>query len=198
MDPERKIIAILRGITPSDVVEHVGCLVEHGITDIEIPTNSPDWPTSMQRVRDKFADTINLGVGTVLTTEHVIKAAQVGANFILTPNINPKIILAAKEKGLQVCAGVFTSSEIFMAIELDVDILKVFPAGALPIDYPQMIKGPLSQKVYFSAVGGVTIENAMQYLRYYDSVGIGSSLYRPGQSVEITAENCIKLINSGK
>jgi len=193
MEPDSQIIAILRGITPGDAVEQIGCLLAHGICDIEIPTNSPEWSVSIQNAKAVFGEAINLGAGTILTVEQAILAAQMGARFILTPNLNPAVIQAAKKSGLSVCAGVFTSSEIFTAIELGVDCLKIFPAGALPVNYPQMIKGPLSQESHFSAVGGITIDNARQYLRYYNSVGIGSSLYRAGQTVDITAGNCLKL-----
>ncbi|MCT9844834.1 beta/alpha barrel domain-containing protein [Leclercia tamurae] len=188
------IIAILRGITPADCVEQVACLRDHGITTIEITTNSPEWSTSLRRLRDAFGDGVTVGAGTVLTPEHVAICAAAGGQFILTPNLDLRVIHAAKRQGLGVCAGVMTPSEIFSACEAGADVLKIFPASALPENYPQMIKGPLSAPVRFSAVGGVDVNNAADYLRYYDSVGIGSALYRPGQPVVTTAERCAQLL----
>ena len=196
MMTEARIIAILRGITPAECVEQVACLRDHGISTVEITTNSPEWVTSLQRLDEAFGDEVTVGAGTVLTPEHVNTCAAAGAKFILTPNLDLRVIGAAKRQGLSVCAGVMTPSEIFTACEAGADVLKIFPASAVPENYPQMIKGPLSLPVRFSAVGGVDMDNAAAYLRYYDSVGLGSALYRPGQPVTTTAAHCARWLES--
>jgi 2-dehydro-3-deoxyphosphogalactonate aldolase len=84
-----------------------------------------------------------------------------------------------------------TRSEIFSACEAGADVLKVFPASSMPQNYPQMIKGPLSAPVRFFGGRRGDVNNAADYLRYYDSVGIGSALYRPGQPV--TGDHCSAL-----
>lgn len=188
------IIAILRGITPTEVVPQIACLLEHGIDHVEITTNSPEWETSLRLVRQQFGHDVRLGVGTVTTPEQVQRCFTASADFILTPNLNPGVIRQAKQHRIRVCAGVFTSTEIFKAIDLCVDVMKIFPACALPYSYPHLMKGPLTQPVSFSAVGGVEIENAADYLRHYDSVGLGSTLYKPGQSVSTTAARCQLLL----
>lgn len=190
----QQIIAILRGITADDAVSHIACLVEHGINRVEITTNSPGWETSLHQVRQRFGHDIQLGVGTVTTADQVQRCFAAAVDFILTPNLNPKIITQAKQHGLFVCAGVFTPGEIFTAVDLGVDVMKIFPACALPRNYPQLMKGPLSQPLHFSAVGGVEVENAGEFLRYYDSVGLGSALYKPGQRVADTAARCELLL----
>jgi 2-dehydro-3-deoxyphosphogalactonate aldolase len=191
---KQQIIAILRGITTDDAVSHIACLVERGINCVEITTNSPGWETSLHHVRQHFGSDIQLGVGTVTTSEQVQRCYAAAADFILTPNLNPTVIAQAKQQGLFVCAGVLTPGEIFTAVDLGVDVMKIFPAGALPPNYPQLVKGPLSQPVSFSAVGGVEVENAAEYLRYYDSIGLGSALYKPGQCVAETAARCELLL----
>lgn len=193
MERNQRIIAILRGITPDDAVAHITCLLKHGINRVEITTNSPDWETSLHRVRQHFGSNIQLGVGTVTTPDQVRRCYAAAADFILTPNLNPMVIAQAKQHGLFVYAGVFTPGEIFTAVDLGVDVMKIFPACALPHNYPQLIKGPLSHPVNFSAVGGVAMENVDEYLRYYDSVGLGSALYKPGQRVIDTAARCERL-----
>lgn len=198
MENNPQIIAILRGITADEAVPHIACLIEHGINRVEITTNSPEWETSLHRVRQRFGGDIQLGVGTVTTVDHLRRGIAAGADFILTPNLNPQVITRAKEQGLFVCAGVFTPGEIFTAVELGVDVVKIFPACALPRNYPQLIKGPLSQPVSFSAVGGVELDNAAEFLRYYDSVGLGSALYKPGQRVADTAARCERLRQHGQ
>ncbi len=197
MKPEQ-IVAILRGIAPAECIEQVACLRDHGITTMEITTNSPQWESSLARVASVFGDAITLGAGTVLTAQQVTACRAAGAQFILTPNLDARVVEAAQQQGLRVCAGVFSSSEIFRACELGVDVLKIFPASALPLNFPQMIKGPLSKAVPFSAVGGVDVSNAAAYLAHYDSVGIGSSLYKPGQTAAVTAQRCQQLLHRGE
>ncbi|WP_455846054.1 2-dehydro-3-deoxyphosphogluconate aldolase [Pantoea agglomerans] len=194
MANNQQIIAILRGIAPDDAVPHIACLVEHGINRIEITTNSPDWETSLHQVRQRFGHDIQLGVGTVTTSDQVQRSYAAAADFILTPNLNPQVIAQAKKHGLFVCAGVFSPGEIFNAVDLGVDVMKIFPACALPRNYPQLMKGPLFQPTRFSAVGGVEIADVGEFLRYYDSVGLGSALYKPGQAVADTAARCELLL----
>jgi 2-dehydro-3-deoxyphosphogalactonate aldolase len=137
MTTDARMIAILRGITPSECVAQVACLREHGITTVEITTNSPEWATSLRQLRDAFGDEVTVGAGTVLTQEHVDICAAAGARFILTPNLDLGVIHAAKSHGLGVCAGVMTPSEIFSASEAGADVLKIFPASAVPVNYPR-------------------------------------------------------------
>ncbi|MEZ3498705.1 bifunctional 4-hydroxy-2-oxoglutarate aldolase/2-dehydro-3-deoxy-phosphogluconate aldolase [Pantoea sp. KPR_PJ] len=190
----QQIIAILRGITPEDAVSHIACLQEHGINRVEITTNSPGWETSLHQVRQHFGHEVQLGVGTVTTAEQVQRCFDADADFILTPNLNPQVIAQAKQHRLFICAGVFTPGDIFTAAALGVDVMKIFPACALPPNYPQLIKGPLSRPVHFSAVGGIELDNAGAFLRFYDSVGLGSALYLPGQRVADTAARCRQLL----
>ena len=189
-----QVIAILRGIRPEEVNHHIRCLLDNDISQIEITTNSPDWQSSIQGAVKHFGPHLNIGAGTVVTSRQVDESVAAGARFILTPNLDPQLVAEAKKQGLTVYAGVFSASEIFLAAGLGVEVMKIFPACALPVNYPQLIKGPLSQPVRFSAVGGITVDNAADYLVHYDSVGIGSSLYRPGQSVAETAKRCKLLI----
>ncbi len=189
-----KVIAILRGITPVDVIEHVTGLADSGITDVEIPANSPDWAQSIQDIKRHFGLQVNLGAGTIVTTEQVETCAQAGADYVLTPNLDEKVVLACQRHELKTCIGVYTSTEIFAASALGVSALKIFPAAALPANWPQLIKGPLSRAIPFCAVGGIDGNNMADYLHHYDSVGIGSSLYRPGQPPSLTRRRAMALM----
>lgn len=196
MERYENIVAILRGLPPNEIIEHLDCLVNHGITRVEIPTNSPHWIESVLRARTHFGRTLELGVGTVLTAQQVKECAAVGADFILTPNLDVRVIKEALNLKLCIVAGVFSATEIFQAASWGLTQVKLFPASALPLDYASQIKGPLSAPLRFMAVGGVSVVNAATYLKHYDCVGIGSSLYRPGQSVSLTEQNCRRLENA--
>lgn len=190
-----KIVAILRGITCDEIIEHTACLLHNGISHVEIPTNSPHWQESVQRARAHFGRELHLGVGTVLTMLQVKESADLGADFILAPNLNISVAEEARNLKLSLIAGVFSPTEIFLAAAWGISQVKLFPASALPLDYPAMLKGPLSSPLRFMAVGGVNVTNTASYLQHYDSVGIGSSLYQPGQSVRVTGQKCQALEN---
>ncbi|HEY0211943.1 2-dehydro-3-deoxyphosphogluconate aldolase [Acerihabitans sp.] len=189
-----KIIAILRGISPSEAIEHVTGLVDSGISDVEIPANSPDWAQSIQDIKRHFGLQVNLGAGTIITTAQVQTCAQAGADYILTPNLDENVVRATQARALKTCIGVYTSTEIFAASALGASALKIFPAAALPANWPRLIKGPLGHAIPFCAVGGIDEENMAEYLRHYDSVGIGSALYRPGQPPSLTRRRAVALM----
>ncbi|WP_253073422.1 bifunctional 4-hydroxy-2-oxoglutarate aldolase/2-dehydro-3-deoxy-phosphogluconate aldolase [Sodalis ligni] len=189
-----KVIAILRGISPADAIDHVTGLLDNGITDVEIPANSPDWAQSIRDIKRHFGLQVNLGAGTIVTAALVEACAQAGADYVLTPNLDEKVVLACGRHGLKTCIGVYTSTEIFAAVALGVNALKIFPAAALPANWPQLIKGPLSHAIPFCAVGGIDENNMADYLRHYDSVGIGSALYRPSQPPSLTRRRAAALM----
>lgn len=189
-----KVVAILRGIRPQECLAQVECLLEHGISDIEIPANSPDWQQSLRLLKQQFGAEISLGAGTIIEPDGVDASARSGADYILTPNFNPQVVSRCKALGLKSCVGVFSPSEIFSACALQADALKIFPAAALPLNYPQMIKGPLQTPIPFCAVGGVELADIRSWLRHYDAVGIGSALYQPGQTPEQMRSRCRQLI----
>ncbi|WP_410013525.1 2-dehydro-3-deoxyphosphogluconate aldolase [Sodalis sp. C49] len=188
------VIAILRGITPADVIAQVTGLVDSGISDVEIPANSPDWAQSIQAIKRHFGRQVNLGAGTIITTAQVATCAQAGADYVLTPNLDENVVRACQAQGLETCIGVYTSTEIFAASALGAGALKIFPAAALPANWPQLIKGPFCHATPFCAVGGIDADNMADYLRYYDSVGIGSALYRPGQPPSLTRRRAVALM----
>ncbi|MCS2609230.1 2-dehydro-3-deoxy-6-phosphogalactonate aldolase [Halomonas dongshanensis] len=187
MATRTNLIAILRGIEPHEAVAHTEQLLALGLVDIEIPTNSPKWFESVQMVVENFGSDLNIGVGTVTSATLARQAREAGARYIVTPNLDPSVIDMARSLGLKTCIGVFSASEIFAAVSMGVDLLKVFPAAALPTEYPKYIKGPLSETVRFAAVGGIDASNAQAFLAHYDAIGLGSAIYKPGQSVEQTA-----------
>ena len=130
MTTSSQVIAILRGIRPEEVNQHIRCLLDNDISQIEITTNSPDWQSSIQGAVKHFGPRLNIGAGTVVTRRQVDESLAAGARFILTPNLNPQLITQAKKQGLAVYAGVFSASEIFLAAELGVEVMKIFQACA--------------------------------------------------------------------
>ncbi len=196
---ERALIAILRGVTPADVLSHVAVLHEQGFRSVEIPANSPDWDKSLDLVVRKFGGAVLAGAGTVLSPAQAERVAESGGKLIVTPNFNQEVVRRSKTLGLTVCCGAATPTEAFNAIEAGCDALKIFPAGIFGPAYIRAIKAVLPPDMPVLAVGGITPENLGEYLAAGCSgAGLGSDLYRAGQGVELTREKAGKFMAAAK
>jgi len=158
------LIAILRGVTPDEVLAHVGAAIDAGFDAVEIPLNSPQWEKSIPAVVDAFGDKALIGAGTVLQPEQVDQLAQMGCRLIVTPNIHPEVIRRAVGYGMTVCPGCATATEAFAALDAGAQSLKIFPSSAFGPAYISALKAVLPASVPGFAVGGVTQENLSQWL----------------------------------
>ena len=99
------LIAILRGITPDEVRAHVRVLIDAGISQIEIPTNSPHWLDSVQLALQEADGHAEVGAGTVLDIADGDRLADSGARLMVTPNTNPVVIALSIVLAIQQQAG---------------------------------------------------------------------------------------------
>ena len=180
----RNIIAILRGITPPEAAAAASALIDAGITKIEVPLNSPDPFDSIKSMADAHGHHALIGAGTVLSTDDVGRVAQAGGKLIVSPNTDPRVIVATKTAGLQSWPGVMTPTECFTALKNGADGLKVFPGSLLGTDGLRAIRAVLPTGTQVYAVGGAGPENfADWFAASADGFGIGSALYKPGMTV---------------
>lgn len=191
------LIAILRGITPDEAHDHVAAVLDAGFDAVEIPLNSPEWEKSIPAIAKAFGDRALIGAGTVLKPEQVDQLAEMGCKLIVTPNIQPEVIRRAVSYGMTVCPGCATASEAFTALEAGAQNLKIFPSSAFGPDYIKALKAVLPPDVPVFAVGGVTPENLAQWLNAgCTGAGLGSDLYRAGQSVGRTAQQAAAFVKA--
>lgn len=191
------LIAILRGITPAEVEQHVEVLIEAGFNAIEIPLNSPDWQTSIKAVSAKYGARALIGGGTVLTPQNVDQLAELGGKLVVTPNTSAPVIRRAVELGMVVCAGCATASEAFTALEAGAQGLKIFPSSAFGPDYIKALKAVLPPEIPVFAVGGVTPENLHLFMAAgCVGAGLGSDLYRAEQPVSRTQQQARAFIDA--
>ncbi|WP_157080976.1 2-dehydro-3-deoxy-6-phosphogalactonate aldolase [Novosphingobium naphthalenivorans] len=184
------LVAILRGILP-DEVEAVGeVLVEAGFRLIEIPLNSPEPLTSIERLARCVGHSAVVGAGTVLTVDQVDQVGNAGGRLIVSPNTNPEVIAATVQKSMVSLPGFYTPSEAFAALAAGADALKLFPAEAATPAVMKAYRAVLPAAVPILAVGGITPDNLQPWREAgADGFGLGSALYRNGLSVRQIGEN---------
>jgi 2-dehydro-3-deoxyphosphogalactonate aldolase len=191
----RNIIAILRGITPTDAVAAAKVLIEAGITRIEVPLNSPEPFDSIKAMSDAYGDIALIGAGTVLSVDDVNRVAQAGGKLVVSPNMDPRVIHATKVAGLQSWPGVMTPTECFAALKNGADGLKIFPGSLLGPDGLKAIRAVLPTGTQVYAVGGAGPENFADWFgASADGFGLGSALYKPGMTIPDIAARAADIV----
>jgi 2-dehydro-3-deoxyphosphogluconate aldolase/(4S)-4-hydroxy-2-oxoglutarate aldolase len=171
-----RIIAILRGDFRGLDLEIASVLYESGITALEVTLNSPDAFVAIERLAVGMGDKLSIGAGTVMSVDQVLRAADSGADFIVSPNRNVGVIEATNRREIVSIPGCFTPSEICEALDAGADAVKLFPAISLSSGFVRAIRSPLGE-VRMIPTGGVNPEMAGEFLTAGAwALGVGSEL----------------------
>jgi 2-dehydro-3-deoxyphosphogalactonate aldolase len=180
---ECPLVAILRGLRPDEADAIGDALFEGGIRIIEVPLNSPDPLDSIARLSKRLGTRAVIGAGTVLNPAQVEAVRAAGGSLIVSPSTNPAVIAATVAAGMVSCPGYFTPTEAFAAIDAGAHALKLFPAEAATPAVVKAQRAVVPKGVPLLVVGGVTPEAMAAWLAAgADGFGLGSGVYRPGQS----------------
>lgn len=184
------LIAILRGVTPDEIVPVGRALYDAGFRVIEIPLNSPQPFESIRRLTAELGESCLIGAGTVLTEAQVAEVDAAGGRLIVSPNANLAVIRASKAAGLVSAPGVATPSEGFAALDAGADSLKLFPAEQLGPAVVKAWRAVFPKELALLPVGGITPDNMGPYVAAgANGFGLGSALYKPGLSAAQVSAN---------
>ena len=193
------LIAILRGITPPQIVDVVNALAQAGFYFIEVTADSPGWQDSIQKITRAHGDDLLIGAGTVLTVQDVDRLYAAGGQAVISPNVDEQVIRHSKARGMISVPGCFTPSECFSALQYGADILKIFPANPLGITHLKSIGAVLPNNARLCPTGGIDADNIADYLAIgIFAAGIGAALYRPGIGLEEITASAHQLITATK
>jgi 2-dehydro-3-deoxyphosphogalactonate aldolase len=185
---KRGLVAILRGLKPTEAIAIGQALFDAGIEAIEVPLNSPEPFSSIARIVEVLPKTALVGAGTVLTPADVDGLHKAGGRLLVSPNIDADVMARAMQYGMVTMPGVFTPTEAFQAIRLGASALKFFPASVLGAAGISAMRAVLPAQTLVGAVGGVSEKDFAGYKAAgVTAFGLGSSLFKPGMSVDEVA-----------
>ena len=175
------LIAILRGLTPTEAPAIGEALVSSGFAIIEVPLNSPEPLQSIAALTQQFPQTL-IGAGTVLNAQQVKDVHAAGGRLVVAPNFNPAVVAQALALNMVVLPGVATPTEAFAALDAGAHGLKLFPAEMISPATVKALRAVLPKSAALMPVGGITPDNMSAYRTAGASgFGLGSALYAPGR-----------------
>lgn len=184
------LVAILRGIRSDEIEAAADVLIEAGFRLIEVPLNSPDPLTTIEKLARRVGEQAIVGAGTVLTVEQVTQVQDAGGAMIVSPNTDVAVIAESAKRGLVSLPGYFTPSEAFAALAAGASGLKLFPAEAATPAVVRAQRAVLPKNAPLLVVGGVAPDNMAPWRKAgADGFGLGSALYKVGATVEELAVN---------
>jgi 2-dehydro-3-deoxyphosphogluconate aldolase / (4S)-4-hydroxy-2-oxoglutarate aldolase len=159
------LVPIVRAASEEDAFRAAEAIIEGGIGIAEITMTVPNAIRVMERVAERYGDKVLLGAGTILDAETCRAALLAGAQFIVTPSLDVRVIEVAKRYSKPIMPGALTPTEVVTAWQAGADLVKIFPCG--PVGGPQYIKalrGPFPH-IDFVPTGGVNLETTPEFIK---------------------------------
>jgi 2-dehydro-3-deoxyphosphogluconate aldolase/(4S)-4-hydroxy-2-oxoglutarate aldolase len=192
---KRKAVAVLRIKEPGKLKKVIEALYAGGMSVAEITMTVPNAIQLIEKMSNELDKNIIIGVGSVLNSNIAEDAINAGAKYVVSPIFKKEIIDIAHKYNVPAMPGCFTPTEIQTAFEAGADIIKIFPADVLGMDFFKGILAPMPH-LKLMPTGGVTLTNAGEWLKAGAcAVGVGSALL---DKEAIEKENYSKLTENAK
>ena len=157
------LVAIVRARQEVPLEEIAGALSRGGIQALELTLNTPGTLAGIGQMREQFGDKLRVGAGTILEPNDARAAIDAGAEFIVTPTLQPDTIAVCREAGVPIACGSLTPTEALAAHRAGADFIKIFPADGLGPGYIKAILGPLPF-LKIIPTGGVHLDNMRSFV----------------------------------
>ena len=179
---DEKVIAIVRGMDIQQTVNIAKALYEGGVKLIEVTFNQKypekfyETTDAIKAIREAMGDKMLVGAGTVTSVELVEMAAEAGALYMISPDMDEAVIRRTRELGLVSIPGAYTATEAKKAYNAGADFVKLFPCVGDAPAYVKALCAPFNH-IPFLAVGGVNADNVAEFIKAgAKGVGVGSCL----------------------
>ncbi|EKO3496114.1 bifunctional 4-hydroxy-2-oxoglutarate aldolase/2-dehydro-3-deoxy-phosphogluconate aldolase [Vibrio fluvialis] len=177
-----KIVPVIAINDAAHAVPLAKVLVENGLPCAEVTFRTDAAQESIRLMRDAYPELL-IGAGTVLTTQQVDQAISAGADFIVSPGLNPTTVRYCQQRGIAIVPGVNNPSLVEQAMELGLKTLKFFPAE--PSGGVAMLKALSAvYPVQFMPTGGVNLRNVADYLAIPSVVACGGTWMVPSDLMD--------------
>jgi len=188
------LVAILRGVTPDRALEVGQALYGEGFRAIEVPLNSPDPFSSIARLAGGLPRDCQVGAGTVMSVDDVLRSHGAGGRLVVAPNCDPDVIRAALRLSLRAMPGVATATEAFSAIQAGACQLKLFPAVTYGPAHLKALRAVIPGNVSIFPVGAVSTDALGEWIAAGAAgFGFGSELFPPDASIEEIAQRAQRI-----
>ena len=158
------VVAVLRADQSDPLIQVAKAISRGGVGAIEITMTTPGAINIIEECKKQLGAECLLGAGTILDPETARTAILAGAEYIVTPTLNPEVIKLCRRYDKIVIPGAMPPTEILSAWEFGADIVKVFPATAVGAQFFRDVKGPLPQ-IELIPTGGINLDNAADFIR---------------------------------
>jgi 2-dehydro-3-deoxyphosphogluconate aldolase / (4S)-4-hydroxy-2-oxoglutarate aldolase len=170
------LVCVIRAENPDQASHIAEACSLGGVAALEITYTVPGASDVIESLAKKFSRQILLGAGTVLDPETARTAILSGAQFIVSPSLNPDTARLCNRYQVPYMPGAATIREIIEAMECGSEIVKVFPGETLGPQFVKAVKAPLPQ-ASLMPTGGVTLDNVADWIRAGSvAVGVGGNL----------------------
>ena len=144
-----------------------------------------------------FGDRMLIGAGTLTDPKQVTEVAAAGGRLIVTPHADTAIVRAAKMANLFAIPGFFNPTEAFALLQAGADAIKLFPSEVLGIPMLKALQAVLPVNTIVIPVGGIDAERIAPWmLAGARGVGVGSSIYKPGDTAAIVKAKATALVDA--
>ena len=158
-----KVIAVLRASHVSAITPVCDVLVEEGILNLELTLTTPGLFGALPGLVDRYAESADIGVGTVLTESDTERALECGARFLVTPTMNLPVVRLAVQRQVAVFPGGLTPTELVAGWHAGASAVKIFPAQTVGPEYLRHLRGPFPELQAFPS-GGVDLDASREWL----------------------------------
>jgi 2-dehydro-3-deoxyphosphogluconate aldolase / (4S)-4-hydroxy-2-oxoglutarate aldolase len=158
-----KVIAVLRASHISALAPVCDVLVEEGILGLELTLTTPGILGALPEMVDRYADSADVGVGTILTESDANRAVECGARFLVTPTMSLPVVGLAVQRQVAVFPGGLTPTELAAGWQAGATAVKIFPAETVGAGYLKHLRGPFPDLQAVPS-GGVDVDGSRQWL----------------------------------